>query len=270
MTIVDLSKWNGPIVRPPEADVVLHRATEGVTETDRHYLTSRAVVDRSPGVVWGAYHLWSWETEPGDQAHHYLDVAQLSPGDVRPILDLETKEIEDELEERTVTELLQRLQAWIDHMPARPILYCSARGWRRIEFAISLLLDSQADDAQRRARALAGAVDLWVADKRVKSVRQDRPRMPQMDQQALWDRWLMWQYRTSDPDTDAGRALSGTDDETVSLSYLRPGATVGDLGWGLGVGGWGWTEKAPDRLQELEQRVAELERRMGVLTEDCP
>lgn len=93
---VDLSHFqSGPLDfrRAKDAGVkfVFHKATEGLSFKDQLYPSRRSQV-AGVGIPFGAYHF----ARPGrsngrTQARYFLSVAQVRPGDMRPMLDLEDR-----------------------------------------------------------------------------------------------------------------------------------------------------------------------------------
>ena len=68
------------------------KATEGRNYVDPQYATNKAGAALS-GVVFGAYHFAQPDGTANDavlEADHFVDVAQLEPGDLVPVLDIET------------------------------------------------------------------------------------------------------------------------------------------------------------------------------------
>jgi lysozyme len=99
---VDVSHWQGPIQWPNVAaasvSFAFGKATEGKTLVDPTYSINRSG-SQSAGLRFGAYH-FGRPGGSGDaalvanaiaQADFFLDVAQPQPGELPPVLDLETK-----------------------------------------------------------------------------------------------------------------------------------------------------------------------------------
>src|SRR5207344_2546016 len=67
------------------------KATEGRNYVDPQYATNKAGAALS-GVAFGAYHFAQPDGTANDailEADHFVDVAQLEPGDLVPVLDIE-------------------------------------------------------------------------------------------------------------------------------------------------------------------------------------
>lgn len=93
---IDLSHHNTGITltalkqaKAAGVNFVFHKATEGSGFTDVQYATRRRLAKRA-GLYYGAYHFARPSKSGGTaQARQFLKVAQLAPGDMLPVLDLE-------------------------------------------------------------------------------------------------------------------------------------------------------------------------------------
>jgi lysozyme len=102
------------------------KATQGLTVTDPAFAANWAGI-AGAGLVRGAYHFF----QPGDdgtaQAEHFLSVARPGPGDLPPVLDVESST------GVTSTELWQEVTAWLGQVEsavgAKPILYVAPGFW---------------------------------------------------------------------------------------------------------------------------------------------
>src|SRR4029450_2344399 len=105
------------------------KATEGRTFVDPNYAFNKSGAEMS-GVVFGAYHFARPDSTPNDailEADHFVDVAQLEPGDLVPVLDIERM---GDLSQAQVT---QWILTWLDRVTervgVRPMVYTSPHGW---------------------------------------------------------------------------------------------------------------------------------------------
>lgn len=151
------------------------KATEGRSFVDPMYTTNKLGAEAN-GIVFGAYHFAQPDDFPGDailEADHFVDTAQLVPGNLIPVLDIERT---GGLSQAEVTEWIL---AWLGRVTerlggVRPMVYTSPNGW-----------DNRTGDTT--AVAAAGYTVLWVAHWDT-----DEPRLPAED----WggNGWTFWQY----------------------------------------------------------------------------
>ncbi len=127
------------------------------------------------GIVVGAYHFARPDLHPFNpipEADHFVDTAQVAPGNIVPVLDLERSG------DLSATQLTDWVLQWLDEVTARtgvrPMVYTSPNGWR----------DRMADTT---AIADAGYTLLWIAHWNVAS-----PTLPANDWQG--NGWRIWQY----------------------------------------------------------------------------
>jgi GH25 family lysozyme M1 (1,4-beta-N-acetylmuramidase) len=150
------------------------KATEGRTFVDPEYATNRAGAE-AVGMVVGAYHFAQPDDGPNDaviEADHFVDTAQLEPGNLLPVLDIERTGGLTEAE--VTTWILTWLGRVTERLGVRPIVYTSPGGW-----------DARTGDTT--AVADAGYTVLWVAHWGV-----EVPRLPANDWQG--NGWTFWQY----------------------------------------------------------------------------
>ena len=150
------------------------KATEGRTFVDPNYAFNKSGAEMS-GVVFGAYHFARPDGTANDaviEADHFVDVAQLEPGDLIPVLDIERT---GGLSQAQVT---QWILAWLDRVTervgVRPMVYTSPHGW-----------ETRTGDTT--AVADAGYTVLWVAHWGVSS-----PTVPGGNWSG--NGWTFWQY----------------------------------------------------------------------------
>jgi GH25 family lysozyme M1 (1,4-beta-N-acetylmuramidase) len=136
---MDISHWQGAIdwfqVAGGGYSFVFAKATEGTTITDPTYAINRSGA-ASIGLRIGAYHF----ARPGGggdagivanaiaQADRFVQVATPQPGDLPPVLDLESRG------SLTAPQLAAWTQAWLDHVErrvgAKAVVYASPNFWK--------------------------------------------------------------------------------------------------------------------------------------------
>jgi lysozyme len=125
---IDVSKhqpsvnWERVYSRNPP-DFVFLKATEGLIITDPTYARHARVLD-SLGVVWGAYHFFGHRTGGRDQARNFIRTAQLKPGNLLPVLDIEHHRLMTD-PKKTVKEAWAFCNEIKSYYGACPIIYCS-------------------------------------------------------------------------------------------------------------------------------------------------
>jgi GH25 family lysozyme M1 (1,4-beta-N-acetylmuramidase) len=166
---IDWTKVAGSGVR-----FAIAKATEGTGFVDPRFSTNRAEA-MAAGVTFGAYHFARPDLHPFDaipEADHYVDTAQLAPGNILPVLDLERSG------DLTPARLTQWVLDWLGRVTERtgvkPMVYTSPNGWK----------DRMADTT---AIADAGYTVLWVAHWGVTV-----PTLPANDWQG--NGWTIWQH----------------------------------------------------------------------------
>ena len=78
----------------------------------------------------GAYHFFSTQTPPEEQAEHFLEYTRFRPGDMPPMLDIEPSD--RQIEEMGGPEVLfDHIRTWLDMVErqtkTRPLLYINQR-----------------------------------------------------------------------------------------------------------------------------------------------
>jgi GH25 family lysozyme M1 (1,4-beta-N-acetylmuramidase) len=173
---IDVSHYQGRIdwrrVSRSGHHFAIAKATEGHNYVDPTYLRNKWQAEAS-GVAFGAYHFARPDRRPNDpirEANHFLDVAHLEPGNVIPVLDLETT---GGLSKRRITRwILVWLRRVRERLGVRAMVYTSPLGW-----------SERTGNTTAVARA---GYDVWVAHWGVR-----RPTLPARG----WGGkgWTMWQ-----------------------------------------------------------------------------
>lgn len=157
------------------------KATEGRDFQDSLFADNWQTL-QSLGVRRGAYHFFRAYSSGKDQAQHFLDIVKLAPGDLAPVLDLETTDgVAAEI-------MLEEVRVWLQtverNLNVRPIIYTNQKFYEKY---------------------LAGIFDnypLWIA--------RYSNDMPFLSGGALWK---FWQYSNQG-------CLDGIDGE-VDLNVFR-------------------------------------------------
>ncbi len=101
---------------------VIAKSTEGVTFRDKFY-RKHSWSGRQHGFVVGAYHFFSPSEDGDSQAQHYLHNTDLLPGDLPPVLDVETRG------ERPLADFQREVLVWLRIVEqaygVKPIIYSS-------------------------------------------------------------------------------------------------------------------------------------------------
>ncbi|MGZ4113531.1 MAG: GH25 family lysozyme [Actinomycetota bacterium] len=175
---IDISHWQDAIdwtqVGSAGVQFVIAKATEGRTWDDPMYSTYRAGA-AAEGIPFTAYHFAKPDLTAGDavkEADHFVDVAQLGPGDLIPALDIERTG------GLTQEQLTQWILDWLNEVTARlgvrPMVYTSPNGWENRTGDTTAIAD-------------AGYTILWVAHWNV-----GLPTVPANDWEG--NGWRFWQY----------------------------------------------------------------------------
>jgi lysozyme len=99
------------------------KATEGGNFTDKQFARNWRK-SREAGVVRGAYHFFRANTDAAAQARHFIEKVTLLPGDLPPVLDVES------LHNTPVNEMQDGVALWLllieQHYKVKPIIYTNA------------------------------------------------------------------------------------------------------------------------------------------------
>jgi lysozyme len=175
---IDVSHHQGAIdwvqVAASGQRFAIAKATEGRTFVDPNYATNKAGA-LANGIAFGAYHFARPDDGTNDaviEADHFVDVAQLGPGNLIPVLDIERTG--GLTQAQVTTWILTWLGRVTERLGVRPMVYTSPSGW-----------ENRTGDTT--AVADAGYTVLWVAHWGV-----SEPRLPAND----WNGngWTFWQY----------------------------------------------------------------------------
>lgn len=146
---------------------------------------------RQAGLVRGAYHYFVAGDDPADQARHFLSHVALEPGDLVPVVDIES------LGDDPNGDLPERLRVFVEEIEGtlgvRPIIYTGPSFWNA------------------HGSADFGDYPLWIAEYGV-----DAPTIP-----SGWLSWHIWQWR-------GDAALPGVA-SIVDLNRVHPEADLSGL-----------------------------------------
>jgi len=145
------------------------KATDGITYVDPLFATNWEGA-KSAGLLRGAYHFFEADDDPQQQAENFLNTVALEPGDLPPVLDVESSSTSSEVPTATVVE---RVAAWLQAVEqatgCTPILYTDASYWNSL------------------ATGQFSGYPLWIAEYGVAS-----PTLPKG-----WTSWAFWQFTES-------------------------------------------------------------------------
>jgi len=175
---IDVSHWQGTIdwaqVAASGQRFAIAKATEGRTYVDPMYATNKEGAAAS-GLAFTAYHFARPDATPGDaiaEADHFVQTAQLGPGNLRPVLDVERT---GGLDPAALTAwVLQWLGEVTARLGVKPMVYTSPNGWKTRFGDTTAIVD-------------AGYSVLWVAHWNVAS-----PTVPAGNWGGYG--WTFWQY----------------------------------------------------------------------------
>jgi lysozyme len=89
---IDVSDWQGAVdwaaVNAAGYSFAFAKASEGAGWTGKTFAQNRSGIARA-GILRGAYHMFTFDANPIDQASLFLSTAQPSGGDLPPVVDLE-------------------------------------------------------------------------------------------------------------------------------------------------------------------------------------
>ena len=118
---IDWHRLRNALVTHDPIRFVFVKATEGDSHIDPNFRDNFNNAKES-GFIRGAYHFWSNNSSPRRQAYYFMAMVKLEPGDLPPVLDVETKPagITTEEFQRNVLTWLHLIE---DHYQVKPIIY---------------------------------------------------------------------------------------------------------------------------------------------------
>lgn len=205
--------WRAAVARGDRFGLTL--ATAGVDFFDPFFFDHWEGM-RQAGLVRGAYHFFVADDDPEQQARHFLAHVLFEPGDLLPVVDIESRK-------KPVPDLPARLARFLAVVEratgARPILYTGPTFWRN------------------NMTADFGDYPLWIAEYGVEA-----PQVP-----PGWRQWHLWQWR-GDVDLPAIAPI-------VDLNRLHPDVDLRRLLVPAPAAGSGAADPAPPAPVPVDHHV---------------
>lgn len=134
---VDVSHYQGTIdwlvLASQDMDFAFIKATEGSSYVDECFYDNWQAAAET-GLLIGAYHFFSFDSEGKTQAQFYIDTVGSLDGKLTPAVDVEfyeDKSSNPPPKEEVVRELRELLAALEDHYQAKPVIYTTYQAYRR-------------------------------------------------------------------------------------------------------------------------------------------
>lgn len=118
---IDWYRLRNALVSHEPIRFVFVKSTEGDSHLDPHF-RENFYNAKEAGLVRGVYHFWSNKSSPRRQAFYFMAMVKLEPGDLPPVLDVETKPVGISTEEFQMN-VLTWLHLIEDHYQVKPIIY---------------------------------------------------------------------------------------------------------------------------------------------------
>ncbi|HKG23872.1 MAG TPA: GH25 family lysozyme [Blastocatellia bacterium] len=171
-TGVDVSHFQGAVnwdeVKGAGSSFAFTKATEGLNTVDPMFAANWPAM-KDAGLLRGAYHFFHASEDATAQANHFMGIVRLQPGDLPPVLDVES----GGLDGVSSSALVEGVTTWLGLVQQKtgftPMLYVSpsfANGYLESKF---------------------GAYPLWVAEYGVSQPRATNG----------WEAWTFWQHSQS-------------------------------------------------------------------------
>lgn len=145
------------------------KATQGIDFVDPLFAANWSGA-KAAGLLRGAYHFFDASADPQQQAENFLNTVTLEPGDLPPVLDVESSSTSSQVSTATVVEGIAAWLQTVEQATGRtPILYTDNTYWDSLG-----------------TKQFSG-YPLWIADYGVAS-----PTLP-----TGWTRWAFWQFSES-------------------------------------------------------------------------
>ena len=135
---IDVSKYQSMIaweevkamkVKAIQLGFAFIKATEGIGNTDPQFGRNWKKA-RANGMICGAYHFFIGSKDGKMQAENFIAEAELEPGDLPPVLDIE------QLNGSSVAELKKEAMQWLavveNHYGVKPIIYTNVDFYNRV------------------------------------------------------------------------------------------------------------------------------------------
>jgi lysozyme len=145
------------------------KATDGITYVDPMFATNWGGA-KAAGLLRGAYHFFEANDDPQQQAQNFLDTVTLEPGDLPPVIDVESSSTSGQVSTATI---IDSIATWLQTVEQAtgltPIIYTNPGYWNSL------------------GTEQFSGYPLWVAEYGVAS-----PTLP-----TGWTSWALWQFSQS-------------------------------------------------------------------------
>ena len=163
---IDVSHFQGTVswqqVAKAGMSFAFAKATEGITYVDPQFAANWAGI-QAAGLLRGAYHFFEANDDAAAQAQHFLATVQIAPGDLPPVLDVETTGGVSN------AQIWSGVSTWLQAVEQatgrQPIVYTAPGFWNAHQPDLTLT-----------------SYPLWLADY------ASQPTLP-----TGWTSWLFWQ-----------------------------------------------------------------------------
>lgn len=167
---IDVSHYQGVVdwedVREDGITFAFAKATEGISGVGPQFQNNWPGI-KAAGLVRGAYHFFEPEDDPTAQAQHFISTVTLEPGDLPPVLDVETNTgLTDEA-------LNAAVLTWMSTVEAA--------------YGVAPILYSDLSFVQNRLADTLAVYPLWIAEYTDEAPEDLGP----------WTTWTFWQYSES-------------------------------------------------------------------------
>jgi len=175
---IDVSRHQGDIdwhslCSEEQPHFVFLKATEGTLIQDPSFKRHRRYLEEQ-GILWGAYHFFGHRTSGKEQARHFIRTANLSKGNLYPVLDVEPHKFFKDPEK-----LVREVKAFCVEIKREygiwPIIYSSSNFYKRY----------------LREEFPERSYPIWIAD---------YSNIPDID-------WLFWQHTDRHPVRGHGKGV---------------------------------------------------------------
>ena len=118
---IDWAQLKGAMIKGCPVRFVIIKSTEGSSRLDENFRENFNQA-RNFGFTRGVYHFWSNKSSARDQAYYFLEQVHLTDGDLPPVLDIEHKPADKDVEDFQ-RDVLTWLHIVEDKYHVKPIIY---------------------------------------------------------------------------------------------------------------------------------------------------
>ena len=122
---IDWDKLRNAMIEGTPLRFIFIKSTEGSSSMDENF-TQNFYNAREYGFIRGAYHFWSNKSSARMQAYYFLNQVHLTAGDLPPVLDVEHKPVDEDVDDFQ-TDILTWLHIVEDKYHVKPIIYTNYR-----------------------------------------------------------------------------------------------------------------------------------------------